>query len=124
MNFLFVNFNLFTGRAYSPGPRKERLALLQRAPAAHHSKLVLFSGTMAFYLIQCYFVSVYKLPPQIQILNNLIVFSNHFTFKLISNIDVQCNKPDSNVSPAEKLQISEMRSYMNQNPSDTKLQIR
>lgn len=29
------------GRAYSPGPRKERLALLQRPPA-HHSKLVLY----------------------------------------------------------------------------------
>lgn len=36
-----ANFNkLFPeGRAYSPGPRKERLALLQRPPA-HHSKLV------------------------------------------------------------------------------------
>ena len=65
-----------------------------------------------------------QITPQVQIIKNLTVISNHLTFKFIFKIDAQCNKPDLNVLPVEKLQISEMRSYMNQNPSDTKLQIR
>lgn len=48
------------GRAYSPGPRKERLALLQRPPA-HHSKLVYFPGKTVHRLRRYSFIRIYHI---------------------------------------------------------------
>ncbi|CRK99030.1 CLUMA_CG011985, isoform A [Clunio marinus] len=80
----------FSSRAYSPGPRKERLALLQRPPA-HHSNPQLLRHHL---LIDFYFKTLSFL---------LSCF--------VTEADAQCSKLDSNASLVEKQQISEMRSF-------------